>query len=190
MAGELWLIRHAETEWSKAQEHTGRTDIPLTDVGREHAARCASSSPAWTSPPCSSARWCARAATAELAGFGDRAEVLDDLMEWDYGAYEGRHDRPEIRAERPEWFLWTDGVPGGERADDVGARADRVIARAVAVEGDRPVALFGHGHILRVLAARWIEQPAALGGRLALNTAGIGRCGYERDVRVLTGWNI
>jgi probable phosphoglycerate mutase len=189
MAGELWLIRHAETEWSKAKKHTGRTDIPLTDVGREHAAalreRLAGLDVAAVFvSPLVRAR-----ATAELAGFGDRAEVLDDLMEWDYGAYEGRTTE-EIRAGRPEWFLWTDGVPGGERADDVGARADRVIARAVAVEGDRPVALFGHGHILRVLAARWIGQPAALGGRLALNTAGIGRCGYERDVRVLTGWNI
>jgi broad specificity phosphatase PhoE len=189
MAGELWLIRHAETEWSKARKHTGRTDIPLSDEGRERAAalreRLAGLEFAvvFVSPLCRARE------TAELAGLGGRVELRDDLMEWDYGAYEGRTTE-DIRTERPDWFLWTDGVPGGEQPEDAGARADRIIAEAVAVEGDRPVALVAHGHILRVVGARWIGQPAALGGRLALKTAGIGRLGFERDVRVLTGWNI
>jgi probable phosphoglycerate mutase len=189
MARELWLIRHAETEWSKAKKHTGRTDIPLTDEGREHAEALREqlagvAFDAVFSSPLDRAR-----TTAELAGLGDRAQLRDDLLEWDYGEYEGRTTEA-IREDRPGWFLWRDGVPGGESADDVGARADRVIAEALAVPGEGPVALFGHGHILRVVAARWIEQPAALGGRLALKTAGLGRLGFEREVRVLTGWNI
>ena len=125
--------------------------------------------------------------TAQLAGLDAGALVRDDLMEWDYGDYEGR-TTAEIRAERPDWLLWRDGVPGGESAADVGARADRVIAEALGIDGD--VALVAHGHVLRVLAARWTEQDPAFGGRLALRTAGIGRCGFERETRVLTGWNV
>jgi broad specificity phosphatase PhoE len=189
MAGELWLIRHAETEWSKAKKHTGRTDIPLTGEGREHAVALRERLAGLDFAAVFASPLVRARDTAELAGLGDCVQLRDDLMEWDYGAYEGRTTE-EIREDRPEWFLWTDGVPGGERPDDVGARADRVIAEAVAVDEDRPVALVAHGHILRVVAARWIGEPAALGGRLALKTAGIGRCGFERDVRVLTGWNI
>lgn len=187
MADELWLIRHAETEWSKTNLHTGRTDVPLTDAGREHARalRATLASVAFSTvlvSPLSRAR-----ETAELAGLGDGARVRDDLMEWDYGAYEGI-TTTAIREQRPGWLLWRDGVPEGETADDVGARADRVIAEAVAAPG--LVAIVAHGHVLRVLAARWLEQPAAFGGRLALKTAAIGRCGFEREMRVLTGWNV
>jgi probable phosphoglycerate mutase len=187
MADELWLIRHAETEWSKAKRHTGRTDVPLTDEGRRHARglREKLAGVAFSTvlvSPLSRAR-----ETAELGGLGDRAHVRDDLMEWDYGAYEGITTEA-IREERPDWFLWRDGVPEGETADDVGARADRVIGETMAREG--LVAIVAHGHVLRVLAARWLEQPAAFGGRLALETAGIGRCGFERETRVLTGWNV
>jgi broad specificity phosphatase PhoE len=187
MADEIWLIRHAETEWSKAKKHTGRTDVPLTDEGREHARALRGKLAGVTFStvlvsPLSRAR-----ETAELADLGDRMQLRDDLMEWDYGAYEGITTEA-IRADRPGWFLWRDGVPEGEAADDVGARADRVIAEAVAQPG--AVALVAHGHVLRVLAARWVEQPAAFGGRLALETAGIGRCGFERETRVLTGWNV
>jgi probable phosphoglycerate mutase len=189
MARELWLIRHAETEWSKAKKHTGRTDLPLTEAGREHAAALRERLAGVTFDAVFVSPLARARVTAELAGLGDRALVRDDLMEWDYGAYEGR-TTDEIREERPDWLLWRDGVPEGERADDVGARADRVIAEAVAVEGDGPIAIVAHGHILRVLAARWVEQPAAFGGRLALKTAGLGRCGFEREVRVLSGWNI
>jgi broad specificity phosphatase PhoE len=187
MADELWLIRHAETEWSKAKRHTGRTDLPLTDAGREHARALRDLLGAVTFStvlvsPLQRAR-----ETAELAGLGDRAQLRDDLMEWDYGAYEGI-TTDAIHEERPDWSLWRDGAPDGETPEEVGARADRVIAEAMAVDGT--VALVAHGHILRVVAARWLEQPVAFGGRLALKTAGIGRCGFERETRVLTGWNV
>jgi broad specificity phosphatase PhoE len=184
---ELWLVRHAETEWSKAKKHTGLTDIPLTDAGRD-AARAMRERlaghpfAAVLVSPLQRAR-----ETAELAGLADRAQVREDLLEWDYGAYEGL-TTAEIREQRPDWFLWRDGVPEGERAADVGARVDRIIAEVLGVDGD--VAIVAHGHVLRVLAARWVEQDPAFGARLALETAGIGRCGFERETRVLTGWNL
>jgi broad specificity phosphatase PhoE len=183
---EIVLIRHAETEWSKAKRHTGRTDIPLTDDGREAAralrARLADRTFAavFVSP-------LARAReTAELAGLGGQAVVRDDLVEFDYGEYEGI-TTADIRKTRPDWNLWSDGSPGGETPDDVGARVDRVIAEAMEVDGD--VAIVAHGHVLRVLGARWTEQPASFGGRLALETGSISRLGFEREMRVLWGWN-
>jgi probable phosphoglycerate mutase len=184
---ELWLIRHAETEWSRTHKHTGRTDIPLTDAGREvaRALRDRLAAHAFAAvfvSPLSRAR-----ETADLAGLGDRAQLRDDLMEWDYGDYEGL-TTAEIRQGRPDWFLWRDGVPNGERPEDVAARVDRVIEEALRVDGD--VAIVAHGHVLRVLAARWVEQPPAFGARLALHTGAIGRCGFERETRVLTGWNV
>jgi probable phosphoglycerate mutase len=128
----------------------------------------------------------ARAAeTARLAGFSV-AEPLDDLMEWDYGAYEGR-TTAEIREERPGWTIWTDGVPGGETVDHIGVRVDRVIARVRLADG--PSLLFAHGHVLRMLAARWIELAPGGGGRLALSTGAISVLGFEREVRVLRRWN-
>jgi broad specificity phosphatase PhoE len=183
---ELWLIRHAETEWSKTHRHTGRTDIPLLDEGREAARRLGERLAghrftAVLASPLSRAR-----ETAELAGLGDGAQLRDDLLEWDYGDYEGL-TTAKIREDRPDWFLWDDGVPNGEKAADVGARVDRIIAEALQLEGD--VAIVAHGHVLRVLAARWMEQPAAFGGRLALETGTISRLGFEREVRVLTAWN-
>jgi broad specificity phosphatase PhoE len=185
---DVWLIRHAETAWSKAKKHTGRTDIPLTDEGRAHAATLPGRLEGITFAavfvsPLGRAR-----ETAELAGLGAAAQVRDDLAEYDYGDYEGVTTE-DIRRDRPGWSLWTDGVPNGEMPDDVGARADRVIAEALAVEGDGDVALVAHGHVLRVVAARWLEQPASFGGRLALDTASISRLGFERDVRVLRAWN-
>jgi broad specificity phosphatase PhoE len=183
---ELWLVRHAETEWSKAGRHTGRTDIPLTDDGRAaaRALRPRIADHPFTAvfaSPLSRAR-----ETAELAGLGEHAQLRDDLLEWDYGDYEGI-TTPEIRERRPGWFLWTDGVPNGEAAADVGTRVDRVIAEALTLDGD--VAIVAHGHVLRVLAARWLEQPPTLGGRLVLVTGGISRLGFERDVRALLAWN-
>jgi probable phosphoglycerate mutase len=184
---EVWLIRHAETEWSKAKKHTGRTDIPLTDSGRETAqalaARLAGHEFAAVLVSPLSRAW----ETAELAGLGDRAQPRDELLEYDYGDYEGI-TTDDIRGSRPGWFLWSDGVPNGEMPDDVGARVDRVIADVLEIDGD--VAIVAHGHVLRVLAARWVEQPAAFAGRLALETGALGKLGFERDVRVLTGWNI
>jgi probable phosphoglycerate mutase len=186
MAAEIWLARHAETEWSKARKHTGRTDLPLTDEGRRHAATLAQRIGGRTfaavfSSPLSRAR-----ETAEIAGFGDRLQLRDDLLEFDYGDYEGI-TTADIRKARPDWNLWRDGSPGGERPDDVGKRVDRVIAEAVDLDGD--VLLFAHGHVLRVLAARWVQEPASFGGRLALDTGALCRLGYERDTRVLRAWN-
>ena len=124
--------------------------------------------------------------TCERAGLRDRAEIVDDLREFDYGDYEGR-TTPEIREERPGWSVWRDGSPGGERPDDVGERADRAIARALEVGAD--VAVFAHGHLLRVLGARWIELPAAYGGHLALGTGAVCELGYERERRAIWLWN-
>jgi probable phosphoglycerate mutase len=152
MADEVWLLRHAETEWSRTGKHTGRTDIPLTDAGREVARalreRVAGQSfSAVLSSPLERARETAQLAGLEITG------VRDDLLEWDYGDYEGL-TTPEIREDRPSWYLWRDGVPGGESPDDVAARCDRVVEELLGLEG--VVALVAHGHILRALGARWI----------------------------------
>jgi broad specificity phosphatase PhoE len=185
MADEVWLVRHAETAWSVAGKHTGRTDIPLTDTGREVAralrARLEGRDFALVlCSPLSRAR-----ETAQLAGL-ECSGVRDDLLEWDYGEYEGI-TTPQIREQRPDWYLWRDGTPGGESPGDVAARVDRVIAEARAAEGD--VALVAHGHILRALGARWVDQPVALGGRLHLGTGSISVLGYEREVSSISHWN-
>jgi broad specificity phosphatase PhoE len=185
MADEVWLLRHAETEWSRNGRHTGRTDIPLTDEGREVAkalrARLAGQAFALVlCSPLSRAR-----ETAQLAGL-ECSGLRDDLLEWDYGEYEGI-TTPQIREQRPDWYLWRDGTPGGESPADVAARVDRVIAEARAVEGE--VALVAHGHILRALGARWVDQPVALGGRLHLGTGSISVLGYEREVSSISRWN-
>jgi len=183
---EVWLIRHAETEWSKAKRHTGRTDVPLTDDGRKAAsdlrARLGDRSWAavWTSPLFRASETCA------LAGLGAWAVPRAELLEWDYGDYEGV-TTAEIRRARADWYLWRDGCPGGESPADVAARCDRLIADLTAVDGD--VALFAHGHVLRMLAARWIELGAEGGGRLALSTGAICVLGSEREVRVIWRWN-
>lgn len=183
---ELWLVRHAETEWSRTHRHTGRTDIPLTDEGREHARalRAALAGQRFAlalSSPLSRAR-----ETAEIAGFGDRIELRDALLEFDYGAYEGI-STVDVRKERPGWYLWRDGSPGGETPDQVGARVDTVITEALAADGD--VVLFAHGHLLRALGARWLGQPAAFGGQLALSTGAICVLGFEREARAIWRWN-
>jgi broad specificity phosphatase PhoE len=185
-AAEAVLVRHAETEWSREGRHTGLTDIPLSDEGRATARALAGRLRRWDFErvlvsPLSRAR-----ETCELCGLGERAEVLDDLHEWDYGEYEGL-TTPQIREQRPEWVLWRDGCPGGEDARQVGERADRVIA--VIGERSGPVAVFSHGHMLRVLGARWIALDPSQGARLGLSTAAISVLGYERDTRVLALWN-
>ena len=183
---EIWLVRHAETAWSRDRKHTGRTDVPLTDDGRRHAEALRGVLAGRTfalvlSSPLSRA-W----ETAQLAGLGERAQPRDELLEWDYGDYEGRTTK-EIRAARPDWYLWRDGSPGGESPADVSARCDRLLPELLAADGD--VALVGHGHILRALAARWMEQPVDLGGRLALDTGALCVLGFEREVRVVRRWN-
>ena len=186
MADEVWLVRHAETEWSRTGRHTGRTDIPLTDIGRDVAwgpLRARLDGHAFALVLCSPLT---RARdTAQLAGL-ECSGLRDDLLEWDYGEYEGI-TTPEIREQRPDWYLWRDGAPAGESPDDVAARCDRVIAEARAVDGD--VALVAHGHILRALSARWVEEPVAFGGRLYLGTGSISVLGYERDVACIKLWN-
>lgn len=184
----LWLIRHGETEWSRAGRHTGRTDIPLTATGVEQATALRArigdrrfalvlSSPlrrAWE--------------TCRLAGLADGARTTDDLLEWDYGAYEGR-TTPEIRSEVPGWTIWNEGVPAGETVEAVAIRARRVIDEAVRARGD--VALFGHGHVLRVLAACWLGLSPREGRLLALDTAALGVLGYENaTTRVVRAWNL
>jgi len=185
MADEVWLLRHAETEWSRNGKHTGRTDIQLTDAGREVARglRARLEGRAFARVLCSPL-WRARE-TAQLAGL-ECSGLRDDLMEWDYGDYEGL-TTPEIREARPDWHLWRDGCPGGESPDDVGARADRVVAEVGEAAG--VVAVVAHGHVLRVLGARWAEQPPAFGARLYLATGTISVLGYERETRVLRAWN-
>jgi broad specificity phosphatase PhoE len=182
----VYLVRHGETEWSASGKHTSVTDVPLTDAGRAAAARLRPVfAPLDLALVLTSPRSRARD-TAELAGLGDRAQVDEDLAEFAYGAYEGR-TTPEIREEEPGWNVWDHGSPGGETVDEVGRRADRVIERALAAGGD--VALFAHGHVLRVVGARWIEQPPVLGGNLALDTGAVCRLGFERERRVIWGWN-
>lgn len=180
------LVRHGETEWSRSGRHTGRTDVPVTEKGRGDAEGLSACLSAWRFAKVLTSPLQRATETCRLAGLGERSELCEDLREWDYGEYEGR-TTPDIRTDRPGWTLWTDGVPGGERADDVGARADRVIAEVRSVDGD--VVLFGHGHMLRVLAARWIELPPTAGRRFGLDPATISVLGYERETPVVLRWN-
>jgi broad specificity phosphatase PhoE len=180
----LVAVRHGETEWALARRHTGRTDIPLTANGRVEAERlrprlAGRTFAAVFASPLSRA-W----DTAALAGLSAVAD--EDLLEWDYGDYEGI-TTDEVRVERPGWLLWRDGCPGGESPGDVAARTDRVIARALQADGD--VCLVAHAHLLRMLAVRWLEQPHELGARLHLRTATISELGWEREHRALRSWS-
>lgn len=185
---QVWLVRHGETEWARLGRHTGRTDIPLTDAGREQAlalgARLAgrSFSLVLTSPLSRAAE------TAALAGYGDLALPDDDLMEWDYGALEGR-TTPDIQTEFPDWAIWTGSWPGAETVEQVGQRVDRVIARCLAPDVSGDVLLFAHGHLLRVLAARWLQLPPENGGLFALSTATVSIVGWDRGRPVIETWN-
>lgn len=182
----LWVVRHGETAWSASGRHTGRTDIELTPLGEEQAAALrrrltgAAFALVLTSPRRRAVE------TAGLAGFGDRAVVDDDLAEWDYGLDEGRTSA-EIQRERPGWSIWRDGPEGGETIEQVAARADRVIARARHTPGD--TLAFGHGHLLRILSARWVGLGPTSGRRLALDPATISILGWERHTPVLERWN-
>jgi probable phosphoglycerate mutase len=191
MPPRLILVRHGQTEWSKSGQHTGRTDIPLTDEGRE-AARLLGKRlqrPPWNSFPGARVRTSplSRAReTCELAGFGDRAEKWDALREWDYGEYEGRTS-PEIREERPGWVIWRDGVIGGETSWQVANRADQVVAWAKSEESDAVV--FAHGHFLRTLAARWLRLDPMRGMVLKLDPAALSILGWEYGDPAITLWN-
>ena len=180
------LVRHGQTEWSLSGQHTGTTDIPLTEVGRRQAQTLGARLSGWRFARVLSSPLARALDTCRLAGMGDEAEITDDLREWDYGEYEGRRTL-DIREDRPGWSLWVDGVPGGETAEEVGRRADRVIEAVRASTGD--VALFAHGHVLRVLAARWVGLPPDHGRLLALSTTSISVLGWERETPVVERWN-
>ena len=192
--GELILLRHGETEWSRTGRHTGLTDVPLTPAG-EAAAAALAPALAGRGIRCACASPLQRAArTAALAGLTGAKED-PDLQEWDYGGYEGR-TTAEIRAERPGWYLWRDGViPGdaahpGETLAAVGARADAVLARVRPLLGDGDVVLVAHGHLLRVLTARWLRLPPGGGRLFQLKTATLSTLGTEHGEPVITSWNV
>lgn len=189
---QILLIRHGETAWSKTGQHTGRTDIALTGEGRARAAMLghylAQRYPAGVALSVRTSPLERARETCWLAGYGEGAAVDADLAEWDYGVYEGRTTL-EIRKEQPEWSVWRAEITGGETLEQVAARAQRVLERVTA-SGESDVALFAHGHILRVLAACWIGLPPAAGRYLALDTASVSVLGYERQTRVLRQWNL
>jgi probable phosphoglycerate mutase len=183
---QVYLIRHGETEWSLSGRHTGITDIPLTENGRNVAKQlepilAKENFTMILTSPLERAR-----KTCELAGLGAHAEIDRDLMEWNYGEYEGLTPK-QIDAQAPGWMLFRDGCPGGETPEQAGARVDRVIARARAVEGH--VALFAHGHIFRVFAARWLGLPATAGRHFLLDTATLSILSYYRGIPAVKRWN-
>jgi probable phosphoglycerate mutase len=182
----LWLIRHGETEWSRSGAHTGRTDLSLTNSGQQRAAAMGRYlagrrfALVLTSPLLRAKDTC------RIAGYSDTAQIEPNLREWDYGEYEGR-TTADIRREVPNWSLWTMGVRGGETIQEVAHRARLVIERVSSVPGD--VALFAHGHILRILTACWLDLPPDAGRLFALDTGSLSVLGYERDTRVIQRWN-
>jgi broad specificity phosphatase PhoE len=183
---EVLLVRHGQTEWSRDHRHTGRTDVPLTSDGQRQAEALGRAlagrgfAHVLTSPLSRAAETC------RLAGFGDRAEARDELVEWDYGDYEGL-TTASIREQRPDWSLWQDGCPGGESAAEVAARVDRVLPELRGLDED--AILFSHGHLLRVLAARWLSLGPEGGALLALDTASLSALGWEREQPVIGLWN-
>ena len=180
------LVRHGETEWSRTGRHTGRTDIDLAPKGRRDAEAIARRlhRRTWAAVLTSPLRRAME--TCRLAGLMGDAVIDDDLREWDYGDYEGL-TTPEILTRDPTWSLWRDGCPGGEVPADVGRRADRVVDRLKAVDGDAVV--FAHGHILRVIGARWANEPPAFGARLMLSTASLSTLGWEHGEQAFVAWN-
>ncbi len=183
---ELWLVRHGETEWSVSGAHTGVSDIPLTARGEERAAGIRdylhhrSFALVLVSPRQRAQETC------RIAGYADQAQIDPDLAEWNYGDFEGKTTN-DIRKTYPDWDIWKGPVPHGETIEQVAVRARRVIERSVAAGG--PVALFAHGHILRILTACWLGLPPDGGRLFALGTGSVSRLGFERDTRVISAWN-
>jgi broad specificity phosphatase PhoE len=182
--GEIWLVRHGETEWSRSGQHTSRTDLPLTSEGERQAESLKRMLDAHSFALILSSPMKRAVETCRLVGLAP--ELSDDLCEWDYGDYEGL-TTAEIQKSAPGWTIFTGAVPNGETVEQVGMRADRVISRALAAGGD--VALFGHGHLLRILSARWIGLEPSAGRLLALSTASLSVLGYEHETRVVRLWN-
>jgi probable phosphoglycerate mutase len=188
VATRIFIVRHGETEWSAAGKHTSITDLPLTENGREQAAIAAEK---LTGQPFDlvlcSPRLRARQ-TAEIAALGETAELCEDLVEWNYGAYEGLTSPQIWDRHDPDWNLWRDGCPGGELPEQVGARVDRVLERFAQIDGDGLA--IAHGHILRVLSARWCEMEVAAGAHFKLATAAIGVLGHERATPTIDRWSV
>lgn len=182
----LWLIRHGETEWSASGRHTGRSDIALTAHGQHQAVTLGRHLGGRRFARVLASPLARAVDTCRLAGYGDVAQSTDDLREWDYGIYEGR-TTADIRTEIPGWTVWSGDIPEGESAEQVGARARRVIAQAQAAPGD--VALFAHAHVLRILTACYLGLPPRDGRRFALGTASISILGYEHETPALITWN-
>lgn len=189
-AARLVLVRHASTVWSRTGRHTGRTDVPLDEQGRETARELRRRLEPLNVAAVYSSPLERAFETCEIAGFGDRVEVVDHLVEWDYGDYEGWTTR-EIWEARPHWELFADGCPNGEVAADVGARVDLFLDRiATDPEGHGDILCFSHGHLLRVLTARWVRLWPEEGRRFLLETGHLGVLGYERETRVVAVWNV
>jgi broad specificity phosphatase PhoE len=186
MAYEIYIARHGATEWSKSGQHTSRTDLPLLPEGEEQARglRSKLDGVEFSLVLCSPLRRARE--TCELPGFCNVAEITDDLVEWDYGEYEGL-TTPEIRATTPSWWLWRDGCPGGEMPPEIGTRVDRVLERFASVAGSGLV--FAHGHVLRVFTARWLEMEVAAGARFKLEAGSLGVLGHERETQVIERWS-
>jgi probable phosphoglycerate mutase len=183
---QVFLVRHGETEWSLSGQHTGTTDIPLTEHGRQVARQlrpilARESFAMVLTSPLQRAR-----ETCRLAGLEDGAKIEPDLVEWNYGRYEGLTPE-QIHKTAPGWLLFRDGCPGGEQPEHIGARVDRVIATVRAIEGN--IVLFAHGHVLRVLAARWLTLPPSAGQHFLLDTATTNILSYYRDVPAIRRWN-
>jgi broad specificity phosphatase PhoE len=185
-SSEIFLIRHGETAWSLSGQHTSRTDLPLTDIGQQRAAALAQRLAGREFALVLSSPMRRAVETSRLAGY--QAVIDPNLHEWDYGSYEGLTSG-DIHKTAPEWTIWTGTPPGGESAQQVGARADAVIQRALGVFGEGDVALFGHGHMLRVLAARWLELPPESGSLFGLDTGSLSVLGWEHTTRVIRMWN-
>jgi len=180
------LLRHGETEWSRDGRHTGKTDIPLTEAGRRQAKALGPELKPWKFALVLTSPLQRATETCRLAGYGKHAKTRLELMEWDYGRYDGMTTK-QITETRPDWSLWRDGGPGGEKAADVGRRVDRVIAEIRATEGD--VLIFAHGHVLRVLTARWLGEPPETGRHYMLQIASLCVLGYEHNDPVIRRWN-
>jgi broad specificity phosphatase PhoE len=186
VGSQVILVRHGETEWSLTGKHTGRTDIPLTELGRRQADELAGMLQGRSFAQVMSSPLQRALETCERTGLRAHAELNDDLLEWDYGIYEGI-STAETRQDIPGWSVWTHPITGGESVEQVGERADRIIQELLAVSGDSVV--FGHGQFSRILAARWIGLPATAGQLLAFDTAAISILGFERETRVIQHWN-
>jgi probable phosphoglycerate mutase len=186
LAKSVVLARHGETEWSLSLRHTGKTDLPLTEEGRRQARALGPRLRAWRFSLVLTSPLQRALETCRLAGYGEQAQLRPDLVEWDYGRYEGLTTQ-QIQELDPNWSLWRDGCPGGEKAEDVGRRADHVIAEVRGVDGD--ALIFAHGHVLRVLASRWLGEPPEGGRHYALQTATLSTLGYEHADPVIRLWN-